>query len=115
MPMPTWGLVTIVVARPGKRVSRGTEVADWSNPTKAPVGGCWVGNPQTSTDKTQTAMPATSRATLYLPPGADVRKGDKVTYAGRDYAVDGEPMAYPSPLGGVDHIEVPLVDWSANG
>lgn len=113
MPMPIgWALVTVTVTRPGTKESRGAIVADWSGATSREVGGCWVGNQSTSTDAGEEGREANARATLYAPPGADVRRGDKVTYAGADYAVDGEPLPYPSPLGGIDHIECPLVDWS---
>lgn len=112
MPMPVWDTVTVTVTRPAWVGSRGTMVPDWDNATAVEVPGCWVGNPATSADATATSRPALSRATLYLPPTADVREGDRVTYAGADYALDGAPLAFPSPFGGIDHYEVPLVDWS---
>lgn len=113
MPMPVgWALVAVTVTRPGTKASRGTTVADWSNSTTREVGGCWVGNPSTSTDTAREGRDSNVKATLYAPPGADLRRGDKVTYAGVAYAIDGEPLPYPSPLGGIDHIECPLVDWT---
>lgn len=113
MPMPIgWRLVTVRVTRPGTKASRGATVADWDSATTRDVGGCWVGNPSTSADQAREGRDANVRATLYAPPGADVMAGDRVTYAGVDYAIDGEPLPYPSPLGGVDHIECPLVDWT---
>lgn len=113
MPMPMgWQLVSVTVTRPGSRRSRGATVADWEHATSHVVGGCWVGNPSTSVDQTKEGRDVTVRATLYAPAGADVVRGDKVTYAGADYAIEGAPLPFPSPFGGIDHIECPLVDWS---
>ena len=109
--MPTWSTLTVTIERPGSRESRGATVADWSSPARVDVPGCWVGNPTTSSDSSDMGRASNVCATLYAPPGTDVRRGDRVTYAGVQYAVDGEPLAFPSPLGGTDHIECQLVDW----
>lgn len=111
MPMPRWALVAVTIERPGARESRGTTVPDWSKKTEREVNGCWVGNASTSSDSSDEGRAANMRLTLYAPPGTDVRRGDRVTYGGRRYAIDGEPIEYPSPFGGTDHIECALVDW----
>lgn len=111
MPMPMWALVTVTIERPGAREARGTTVPDWSKKAEREVPGCWVGNASTSSDPSDEGRAANMHLTLYAPPGTDVRRGDRVTYAGDRYAIDGEPLAFPSPLGGTDHIECALVDW----
>lgn len=85
MPMPDWATVAVTIERPATKEARGARVPDQSA--------------------------TTTRMTLFAPPGTDVRRGDRVTYAGTRYAIDGEPIRYPSPLGGLDHIECSLVDW----
>ena len=111
MPMPDWATVTVTVERPATKEARGARVADWSGATRTEVAGCWVGNASSSSDPSDQGRAATTRLTLYAPAGTDVRRGDRVTYAGTRYAIDGEPLAYQSPFGGIDHIECALVDW----
>lgn len=110
MPMPTWSLVSVTVERPGTHESRGATVADWSNATKSTLSGCWVGSPATTADTSAQDRDETVTATLFAPAGSDVMRGDRVTFAGTRYRVDGV-LSFPSPFGGTDHIEASLISW----
>lgn len=109
--LPSWCATTVTVTRPKQVSERGTTVPDWSQGTDHTVGGCSVQPSSTATSWSDARMPVTYDATLYAPPGADVRDGDLVTADGVTYAVDGAPMPWRSPTGAVDHVQANLVHW----
>lgn len=86
---------TITRERPAfVRDSYGNTVADWSNPTTLPIGGCLFapGAGQevlTNRDGVQLA------GTVYAPAATDVTATDAVTVRGTRYQVVGEPQQWP--------------------
>lgn len=108
--LPSWCSDTITVKRPKMVDSRGTQVPDWSKATSHTVTGCSVQTGQTSEDRdgrTATAL----LGTVYLPTGADVKAGDRITFGGNTYVVQGEPMEWRSPTGAVSNLQVRIAVW----
>lgn len=91
---------------------RGTKVSDWSQATEHEVPGCSLqeGTTATEFDSTQRDS-AESGATLFLPPGADVQEGDRISFSGRTWVVDGVPSTRRSPTGRVSHVSANLKEW----
>ncbi|HLT10774.1 MAG TPA: hypothetical protein VK028_08200 [Micromonosporaceae bacterium] len=50
---------------------------------------------------------------VFLPPGVDVLASDRLRLpgGGRDYEIIGEPLRWPSPTGGLDHVELIVKRW----
>ena len=91
---------------------RGTFEPDWEHPVSVEVAGCSFQPVQGSTAWTDPRQAVTVRATLYMPPNADVKAGDRITYQGNQYAIDGAPLPWKSPTGRVSHIQCTLIDWT---
>lgn len=111
MMLPKWADVTATVERPGKRESRGSVVDDWAAAETHEVRGCWLDNQSAPADLSDPSAPVTAKAVLYAPPGADIKRGDKVAVGGSAYRIDGEPVTLRSPFGRVSHMAINLVDW----
>lgn len=109
--LPSFCKTTVTVSRAPMIIERGKKVRDWEHATTHTVPGCSV--QPVSTDGTwgEPRSGAEIRATLYAPPGADIEFGDKIQHNGREFAMDGEPLAWESPTGRVDHLVAYLVDW----
>lgn len=111
--LPRWARLSATVTRHGSKTSRGATVQDWSNVTTHEVAGCFLDAPSSSADYGEPEAPITQRKTLYAPPSADIKKGDRVAVGGATYQVDGVPMAYESPFHTVDYLQVQLIEWEA--
>lgn len=109
--LPAWARETVTVKRPSYRESRGSKVADWTNPVSHEIRGCWFDAPSSAMDYNDASTPITYRATLYLPPGSDIAAGDKVVANEKEWRIDGEPNVLKSPFGRVSHIVCNLVEW----
>ena len=110
MALPTFCRDVLTITRPGVKDSRGVSIPDWDNTTTHTISGCSV-QPQ-DTDTVFDAREAIIvHAKLFLPPGADIQAGDKVTFDGVDYAILGKPLPITSPTGHLSHIRAALVDW----
>ena len=46
-----------------------------------------------------------------MPPGSDVRAGDRIGYNGNVYTINGEPRIWKSPTGRVSNIVLNLERW----
>lgn len=91
---------------------RGTKVRDWDNAVTHKLTGCSLQDVSTDTAWTYVRQGVTLRAVLYAPPGSDIMEGDRVSFDGRQFSVDGSPMPRRSPTGRVSHVECNLTDWS---
>lgn len=109
--LPSFARKTVTIERAPYIDSRGTQVRDWSQAAAHEVAGCIVQPVSGSTAWTDPTQAVTVRATLWLPPSADVQADDRVTVDGSRYRIEGAPMAWQSPTGVIDHIEAALVDW----
>lgn len=113
--LPSWCKDTVTVVHPSMSESRGTVVPNWANAQRHVVRGCSVQLPTTTMEldgRTQTAL----RGTLYAPPSASIRAGDRIewtdfTGVAHDLLVDGEPMPWKSPTGRVTHVQARLAEW----
>jgi hypothetical protein len=112
---PTLATQTITRIRPAMVTNRyGDLEADWATATSLDIAGCAV-HPAGTTETTDPARTAVAiRWNLFLSPGADIAPGDRVSFDGVLYEVDGMPLACSGPpgidaLGVLDHIAAQLV------
>lgn len=105
--LPSWCDDTVTVLRAPIVSARGSEVRDWGSASSHEVAGCSVQYATSASGDVATrAQPVSTTATIYLPPGADVRDGDRVALGGVTFELDGAPLRVRSPFGGRDHIIV---------
>ena len=111
MALPSFCTETVAVARAPLADARGTAERDWSRAESHYVTGCSVQFGSTSTARGEPRDAVSSAATLYAPPGADVRAGDRIRSSMGAFSVEGEPMPRVSPTGAVSHVECQLSRW----
>ena len=80
---------------------------DWANATETVIDGCSV-QPVSGREYDQGREAVTIRWRVYAPVGSDLAAGDRVRFAGELYEVDGPGRDWPSPTGGLDHVEALL-------
>lgn len=90
---------------------RGTKVPDYRNAKTHTIGHCSFQPTNSNTNWTDPRQAVTVKATLFLPPGSDIKQGDLVEFEGAKYAIDGAPHTRHSPSGRIDHIQCALIDW----
>ena len=112
MALPGWASQTVTIIHPGVKTSRGSEIKDWDNVTTAVVSKCSVQPASTSLTQDGRVQGIYDGATAYLPPGTDIREGDRVVYNGLTYVVDGTPRAWRSATGLTSNVQVNLKRWS---
>lgn len=110
--LPTWCTQTVTRLRPGTAVSRGSEVFDWSDPDELAISGCSVQPASTGLSQDGRVLGISEGLTVYLPPGADIRAGDRVVIDGRTYVINGEPKAWKSATGRVSHVQINVERWA---
>lgn len=107
--LPSFCADAVTVTRPGEQTLRGAVVPDWTNSSPHVVKGCSLQPAATMTRDGEQRINATSTsAVLYAPPGADILAGDRVTFDGQTWSVDGQPLKWRSPTGAVSHLVVNL-------
>jgi len=110
MALPSFCRTSVTVKRPGTVTVRGVAVPDPDHETSTTISGVSV--QFRATDMTLDQRNGVIiRAVVYLPPGADVKAGDKLVYNDVAYKVDGAPLPVESPTGRVSHVKALLVDW----
>ena len=109
--LPSWANDTVTRLRPAAKDVRGSTVYDWSNPDQLIITGCSVQPAGTSLTQGGRVQGITDGYTCYLPPGSDVRAGDRIRYDGHDYTINGEPMEWRSPTGRVTHMQLNIERW----
>ncbi|MBQ9006091.1 MAG: hypothetical protein IJ092_06925 [Atopobiaceae bacterium] len=110
--LPSWCVDAVTVLRAAKVVRGGRELPDWANAESHELAGCSLQGASTETEFDGAQRDASlSRATLLCPAGSDVSQGDRVSFQGRTWLVDGVPMEVRSPTGAVSHMRAPLVEW----
>lgn len=113
--LPSFAHERVTVVRPGSKSSRGTTVPDWANAQRRVITGCLVQTPNTTMDmdgRQQTAL----LGTLFAPPRADLRAGDRIEWAdpmgvAHAFAIVGVPMPWTSPTGRVSHVQATITEW----
>lgn len=110
MALPTFAKDTVTVARAATTNKRGVSVKDWGNAKTHTIDGCSF-QPQSTSSGLDTREAVIVRAKLYLPPGSDIQAGDRVSFDGETFLIDGAPLTKRSPSGRLSHIIAFLVDW----
>lgn len=105
--LPSFANKSVTITRAPWIETRGTRERDWSNAEIHTVRGCSIQPANTFSDRNQREA-VEYDAVLYAPENADIQAGDKVTYNGRIYLVQGAPMLWESPTGAVSHLQVML-------
>lgn len=110
MALPRWCRDTITVVRPTLVDDYGSQVPDWSAPTRTVVTGCSVQPAGGADDILQRIAGITSDLKVLCPPGTDVVGTDRIEVQGRSRAFEviGEPGIWRSPTGRVSHIDLTL-------
>ncbi|MBO4390393.1 MAG: hypothetical protein J5825_06005 [Lachnospiraceae bacterium] len=112
MAIPSWCKQEITIIRPGTATSRGSSVYDWSNPTSWVVSNCSVQPASTGLSQDGRVLGINEGYTVYLPPGTDVKAGDRVEFEGETYTILGRPKPWVSATGAVSHIQLSIERWS---
>lgn len=110
MALPSFCRDTITVVRASEKESRGVVIRDWDKTTTHTIAGCSVQPADTSTTY-DVREGVTVRARAYLPPGSDIKAGDRIDWNGYSFAIDGQPLPINSPTGRLLHIKAQLIDW----
>jgi hypothetical protein len=115
---PVLATQTITRIRPAQVTNRyGDLEADWDNASSLDIVGCAL-HPAGTTETTDPARTAVAiRWNLFLPPGSDIVAGDRVSFDGVLYEVDGMPLAWMGASSSettvrpaiLDHIAAQLV------
>ena len=112
MAIPSWCQQVITILRPGTTTSRGSSVYDWSSPSSWVVSNCSVQPASTGLSQDGRVLGISEGYTVYLPPGTDVRAGDRIEFEGDTYTILGEPKLWVSATGRVSHIQLSIERWS---
>lgn len=111
MALPSFCRETVTVLRAPLVDQRGTKVRDWSQAVEHYVTGCSVQFASTMTNRGEPREAVSDTATLFAPPGADIKAGDRLSTSMGEFAVEGHPMPRVSPTGAVSHVECSLAWW----
>ena len=109
--LPSWANDTITRIRPGTRELRGSTVPDWSSVSKAEISGCSVQPSATGLSQDGRILGINEGFTCYLPPGSDVRAGDRISWNGETYTIMGKPQDWQSPTGRVSSLQIHIERW----
>lgn len=109
--MFAWTNDTITRLRPGTKVSRGSQIPDWEKATELSIGSCSMQPASTSLNTDGRVLGVSDGYTLYAPLNADIKAGDRILYNNEPYTINGEPRAWKSPFGAVEHLVVNLMRY----
>lgn len=112
MALPTWASQSVVRLRPSVKMSRGSEVPDWSNPSELVISGCSIQPTSTGLSQDGRVLGINEGYTVYLPPGSDIKAGDRVSFGGNVYTINGEPKAWEGATGRVSHVQINVERWA---
>ena len=112
MALPSWAKDTVTRLRAGTIDRRGSTEQDWSNPSELDIPGCSVQPASTSLSQDGRVLAISEGETLYMPPGSDVKAGDRIRWDGNVYTITGKPREWTSPTGLVSNLQAPLERWS---
>lgn len=106
--LPSFFRDTVTRLRAGTRESRGSVIPDWSNPDELAIPNCSLQPATTSLSQDGRVLGISDGQTLYAPADADVLAGDRISFDGKTYEVDGDPRDWRSASGGLDHLTINL-------
>ena len=105
--LPSFCKDTVKRIRPGTKESRGSIIPDWTTATEKEIGGCSMQPASTTLSQDGRVLGLLDEYQLFLPPDADVQAGDRISYNGQVFEIDGEVRVQPAALR-LDHIEIRL-------
>ena len=112
MALPSWANDTITIKRPKKVESRGSLIDDWVHATSSNVTGCSMQPASTSLSMDGRVLGVSDGWTCYVPPGTDVKEGDRIVFGSDIFVINGAPRVWTSPTGRVSAIQLNLMRWS---
>ena len=102
---------SVTIMRAPMLKKNGMESRDWTRSQTFTIQHVQVTAQATSRDFEGRTEQVSDRRTLRAPFDADIQPGDKVTWNGSDYEVDGEVFHTKSPTGRVSSTRCALVRW----
>ena len=102
---------SVTVIRPVAKTVRGSTVPDWDNATEHVLTRVQVTAASTQQDRDGRVVQVSDRRTLRAMYDADVQPGDRISYEGEVYEVDGEVFHSKSPTGRVSSTRCALARW----
>lgn len=108
--LPTFATQEVTRLRPGVTTSRGSEIFDWSNPSRLVISGCSVQPAATSLSQDGRVLGISESWTAYLPEGSDVQAGDRIEFDGQVFTINGEPKKWTGALN-LSNVQLNLTRW----
>lgn len=105
--LPSFCNQTVTRIRPATKTVRGSVVPDWGNANSKEINGVSMQPASTSLSTDGRVLGISDRYTLFAPPTADIKAGDRIVFDGKPYEIDGDVRIQPSVLN-LDHIEITL-------
>lgn len=105
--LPSFCNQTVTRIRPTAKTVRGSVVPDWENANSKEIHGVSMQPASTSLSTDGRVLGISDRYTLFAPPIADIKAGDRIVFDSKTYEIDGDVRIQPSVLN-LDHIEITL-------
>ena len=109
--LPNFAKQTVTRLRPAMKTVSGSEIPDWNNADALEISGCSVQPASTDLSQDGRVLGILDGMTAYLPPGSDVKEGDRIVFEGTTYTIEGAPRVWPS-AGNLAHVQCALRRWS---
>lgn len=109
--LPTFMNKSVIVIKPGSKTVRGQTVPDWEHSTQSTISNCSMQPASTTLSQDGRVLAVTDRFTCFMPADADVDAGDRISYKGKTYTIDGDPRDWESASTRLDHLELNLVRY----
>ena len=109
--LPSWAKDAVIRLRPSIKTVRGSKIPDWGNPNQLVIRDCSMQPSSTMLSQDGRVQGVTDGYTCYLPPGSDVKAGDRIRFGEADYTINGEPRIWKSPTGRVSSVQLELERW----
>lgn len=103
---------SVVRLRAPSSIKNGMEHKDWTNATSKTISRVQVAAQSTSRDFEGRVLNVSDRRTLRAMYDADIQAGDRITWNGETYEIEGEVYHTKSPTGRVSSTRCTLVRWS---
>ena len=110
--LPSFCTEEITRIRAPFKTVRGSQVRDWDSDevTSVTIARCSV-QPASVVRDFDRSENVEKGMTLFAPPDADIELGDRITFAGKTYEIDGEPYTWVSPTRRVSSTQAHLKRW----
>lgn len=106
--LPSFCRDTVTRVRPGAKEIRGSSVPDWDNVQTKQIAGCSMQPATTLLSEDGRVMNIQDMYTLFAPPDADIRAGDRILFDNKSYTIDGDVRKQSSASGRLDHLNISL-------